>query len=76
VTGDSRGWLYIVRDAQNAGNSTVAMAVADIEAATSAIVARGVAPGPIEQEGDAGRKSVVFDPDPNSIAIIDVAANA
>src|SRR5215471_3916158 len=67
-----RGWLYIVRDEDHAGNSIVAMAVPDIEDATSALKARGVAPGPIEPEGDAGLKAVAMDPDGNSIAIIEV----
>src|SRR5215510_3547264 len=67
-----RGWLYIVRDADNAGNSLVAMAVPDIEEAASALAARGVPSGPIEREGEAGRKAVALDPDGNSIAIIEV----
>jgi predicted enzyme related to lactoylglutathione lyase len=67
-----RGWLYIVRDADHAGHGIVAMAVPDIEGATSALQARGVPAGPIEPEGDAGRKAVVLDPDGNSIAIIEV----
>jgi len=71
VTGG--GWLYIVRDTPHAGNSIVAMAVPDIETATSALRARGVATGTIEREGDAGRKALVRDPDGNSIAIIEVA---
>jgi catechol 2,3-dioxygenase-like lactoylglutathione lyase family enzyme len=67
------GWLYIVRNADHAGNSIVAMAVPDIEAVVAVLEARGVTVGPIEREGDAGRKTVVFDPDGNSIAIIEVA---
>lgn len=66
------GWLYIVHDARHAGDSIVAMAVPDIEAAISTLESRGVAPGPIEREGDAGRKALVRDPDGNSIAIIEV----
>jgi hypothetical protein len=65
------GWLYYVRD--TALNSIVAMAVSDIEEATFALKARDVACGPIEPEGDAGRKAVVLDPDGDSIAIIEVA---
>src|SRR6266498_3228373 len=68
-----RGWQYIFRDADHAGNSIVAMAVPDIEAVVTALEARGVCTGPIEREGDAGRKAVVLDPDGNSIAIIEVA---
>jgi predicted enzyme related to lactoylglutathione lyase len=71
VTG--AGWLYIVRDPQHAGHAIVAMAVPDIEEATAALHARGVATGPIEPEGNAGRKALVRDPDGNSIAIIEVA---
>jgi catechol 2,3-dioxygenase-like lactoylglutathione lyase family enzyme len=71
VTG--AGWLYIVRDTQHAGNGIVATAVSDIEEATSVLDARGVAIGPIEQEGEAGLKAFVRDPDGNSIAIIEVA---
>ena len=65
--------MYIVRDIQHAGNSIVAMAVSDIETANSALEARGVATGPIEQEGEAGLKALVRDPDGNWIAIIEVA---
>jgi predicted enzyme related to lactoylglutathione lyase len=70
VTGT--GWLYIVRDTEHAGKSVVAMAVSDIEETTSALEARGVATGPIQPEGEAGRKAVARDPDGNSIAIIQV----
>ncbi len=56
------GWLYIVRDADHAGNSIVAMAVPDIEAVAAVLEARGVTIGPIEREGDAGRKAVGLDP--------------
>jgi predicted enzyme related to lactoylglutathione lyase len=68
------GWLYILHDPDHAGNSIVAMAVADIEQAISALHSRGVATGPIKPEGDAGRKAVALDPDGNSIAIIEVDA--
>jgi glyoxylase I family protein len=70
------GWLYILYDANQAGKSIVAMAVTNIENATSALEARGVRTGPITPEGDAGRKSVVLDPDGNSIAMLQVAAAA
>src|SRR5580704_13066952 len=59
------GWLYIVRDVPHAGNSIAAMAVSKIEEATSELEARGVATGPIEQVGQAGRKALVRDPDGN-----------
>jgi predicted enzyme related to lactoylglutathione lyase len=70
-----RGWLYIIRNPDVAGSSTVAMAVPDIDGATSALASRGVVTGPIQPEGDAGRKVVVRDPDGNSIAILEVSAS-
>jgi catechol 2,3-dioxygenase-like lactoylglutathione lyase family enzyme len=70
-----RGWLYIVRDADRAGNSIVALPVPDIEEVTSMLDSRGIACGPILREGDAGRKAVVHDPDGNTIAIIEVAGD-
>lgn len=73
VTGG--GWLYIVRDPERAGHSSVAMAVPAIEEAVSALDARGVTTGRIEGQGGAGRKVVARDPDGNSIAIIQVTAS-
>lgn len=70
-----RGWLYIVRDPDHAGNGIVAVAVSDLEQAASALAAREVVAGPIQREGDAGRKAVVLDPDGNSIAMIEVTVH-
>jgi predicted enzyme related to lactoylglutathione lyase len=69
-----RGWLYILRDLERAGKSIVAMAVSNIEEATSALGARQIPIGAIEREGDAGWKAVVNDPDGNSIAMFEVSA--
>ena len=67
------GWLYIVGDADHAGKSTVAIAVSDIENGTATLELRGVTTGPVEKQGNAGRKTIVLDPDGNSIAIIEVS---
>ena len=69
-------WLYIVLNAPHAGTGTVAIAVPDIEAETSALARRGIQTGPINNEGEAGRKSIVLDPDGNSIAILEVSDRA
>lgn len=68
-----QGWLYIVQDRGRAGHSVATMAVPDIEEAAVMLDERGIAIGPIEAEGDAGRKALVVDPDGNSIAVIEVA---
>jgi predicted enzyme related to lactoylglutathione lyase len=70
------GWLYIVRDVAHAGNAIVGMAVPDIDAAIATLVDRGIAPGPITMEGDAGRKAVAVDPDGNSVALIEVPGDS
>jgi predicted enzyme related to lactoylglutathione lyase len=69
-----RGWLYILRDVERAGKGIVAIAVSDIEEASSALGAREIPIGPIEREGNAGWKAIVNDPDGNSIAMIEVSA--
>lgn len=66
------GWLYVVRDVKNAGNSIAAMAVANLEETSAELRGRSVVVGPIEPDGDAARKAVVSDPDGNSIALIEV----
>jgi predicted enzyme related to lactoylglutathione lyase len=68
------GWLYIVRDSDHAGNCIVAMAVSNIEEVISALQARGGTTGPVEPQGEGGRKAVALDPDGNSIAIIEVVS--
>jgi predicted enzyme related to lactoylglutathione lyase len=67
-----RGWLYVLRDDAHAGNGIVSLAVPDIEAAASALGARGITVGPIAPEGDAGRKAVIVDPEGNTIALLEV----
>jgi predicted enzyme related to lactoylglutathione lyase len=69
------GWLYILQDGARAGKGIVTVAVSDIDAAVSSLQGRGVGIGPINPEGDAGRKAVTSDPDGNSIAIIQVTAS-
>jgi glyoxylase I family protein len=65
------GWLYIVREG-DPGGGLAALAVPDLEAAVAELAARDVVAGPIESEDDAGRKSIVIDPDGNSLALVEV----
>jgi predicted enzyme related to lactoylglutathione lyase len=67
------GWLYVLCDPAGAGHATVTMAVPDIDAGIAALEGRGVAVGPVERVGDAGRRAVARDPDGNCVAIIQVA---
>ena len=66
------GWLYIVKDPARAGRSLVAISVVDLDAIVAELTDRNLKPGPIEAEGDAGRKSKLEDPDGNVVALIEV----
>jgi glyoxylase I family protein len=67
------GWLYVVADSDRAGHSVVTIAVADLDRAVREVTARGIAVGPTEDVGGAGRKATMLDPDGNLIALIHVA---
>jgi predicted enzyme related to lactoylglutathione lyase len=66
------GWLYVVGDAARAGRGLVAISVADLEETVTDLASRGIRSGPIEADGDAGRKAVVTDPEGNAIAFISI----
>jgi predicted enzyme related to lactoylglutathione lyase len=68
------GWLYVIEDTDRAGNSLVTIAVTNLDDTATDLAARGVAVGPIEAVGDAGRKAPIEDPDGNSLAVIEVAS--
>lgn len=66
-------WLYLIADRDRAGNGVVAIAVEDVAEAISELSGRGIELGPAEPQGEDGAlKSVVFDPDGNSVALLQV----
>lgn len=65
-------WLYVVVDPRRAGRALAAVSVPDLEGALEELASRGVVPSMIEQPGPSARKATVFDPDGNSVAIIEV----
>ncbi|MFL5797642.1 MAG: VOC family protein [Actinomycetota bacterium] len=50
--------------------------VADLDATVAELAGRGIVAGPIEPQGDASRKSIVVDPDGNTLALIEVTGGA
>jgi catechol 2,3-dioxygenase-like lactoylglutathione lyase family enzyme len=64
-------WLYVVVDSARAGNGLVALSVADLDATLAELADRGIRPAKVEAVGG-GRKATVFDPDENTVAIIEV----
>jgi catechol 2,3-dioxygenase-like lactoylglutathione lyase family enzyme len=67
------GWLYVKADADRAGHALVGLAVSDLEETVRALAGRGLEPGPVTPEGDARWKSLLADPDGNSVELIQVA---
>ena len=65
-------WLYVVVDPPRAGQALVAMAVPNLDDATTAIEQRGPKVASTDTIPDAGRKAYFVDPDGNTIAIIEV----
>lgn len=64
-------WLYVVVDTVRAGQGLVSLSVADLEATLAELSARDIIPSRVEAVGG-GRKATVFDPDGNSVALIEV----
>jgi predicted enzyme related to lactoylglutathione lyase len=65
-------WLYVVADPTRAGRALAAVSVPDLDGALEELAARGIEPSMIEQPGPSARKATIFDPDGNSVAIIEV----
>jgi len=65
--------VYLLADAGRAGRGVITMAVPDLDACIAEITGRGVAAGPIERAGSAGRKCVLADPDGNTVQLVELA---
>jgi predicted enzyme related to lactoylglutathione lyase len=65
-------WLYVIEDAERAGQTVVALSVSDLDQARSELTLRGIECGVVEIVGDGGRKSTIEDADGNLISFIQV----
>lgn len=68
------GWLYVLRDAVNAGHGVVTLAVADLSKTLAEMESRGIPSPAIETIADAGIKARVVDAEGNTLAFIQVNA--
>jgi catechol 2,3-dioxygenase-like lactoylglutathione lyase family enzyme len=59
--------VYIVEDADSAGNSVVTLFVDDLDAHVAAIAARGLEPNAQETYSNGVRKTIYRDPDGNEV---------
>lgn len=69
------GWLYVIQDPERAGGTVVTISVSDLDQFVADLACRGISAGPIQAEGDAGRKVNVRDADGNVISWIQVTAS-
>lgn len=67
--------LYLRADPGRAGRGVITLIVTDLDARIAAIAARGIAPGPVEVVGEAGRKCVITDPDGNEVEIVQLVSD-
>jgi catechol 2,3-dioxygenase-like lactoylglutathione lyase family enzyme len=65
----AEGWVYVVGDAERAGNALVTILVADLDDRLAALASRGIGPGDVESYPNGVRKVTFADPDGNSIAL-------
>jgi predicted enzyme related to lactoylglutathione lyase len=62
--------LFLRADPGRAGQGTITLIVTNLEAELAQVAARGVATGPVQQVGEAGTKSVITDPDGNTVELV------
>jgi predicted enzyme related to lactoylglutathione lyase len=63
------GWIYVVGDAERAGNALLTLLVDDLDAHLAAVGERGIAVGAVETVPGAVRLAVITDPDGNRITV-------
>lgn len=68
--------LYLLADPQRAGRGVFTLVVEDLDGVLAEMAARGIAPGPVQPVGTAGRKCVISDPDGNAISIVELSKPA
>lgn len=68
------GWLYVIRDAERAGETIVTISVADLQQLVAELSARGVDAGLVEPVGQAGWKATIVDNDGNTVILIEVSS--
>ncbi len=69
----SAGSVYLLADPRLAGRGILTLVVSDLDACLAELAGRDVVPGPVLTVGEAGRKSVITDPDGNQVAIVELA---
>ena len=63
------GWVYVVRDADRAGRGLLTILVDDLDEHVAALADRGIETGEIERIPDTLARTVVTDPEGNTIQL-------
>jgi predicted enzyme related to lactoylglutathione lyase len=64
-----QGWVYVVRDAERAGRGLLTLLVDDLEQHVATLAARGIESEPIERIPGVLARTVVTDPEGNTIQL-------
>lgn len=67
--------VYVLVDPERAGKGVMSLVVDSLDATLREVSERGLAWGPIEVIPGAGRKSVLVDPDGNTVSLIEIEAS-
>jgi predicted enzyme related to lactoylglutathione lyase len=68
--------IYLLADADRAGYGIMSLVVDDLDVTLTEITGRGIETGSIEEIPGAGRKSVIIDPDGNTISLLEILTAA
>ncbi len=68
--------LYVLVDADRAGRGVVTLVVDDLDSSLKEIAGRGIMTGAIQNIPGAGRKSVITDPDGNTVSLVEISASS
>jgi hypothetical protein len=66
------GWLCLIADSGRAGTAQHTILIDDLDAAIAELGRRGLAAGAVEPVGPGGRRTLLHDPDHNSVALAQV----
>lgn len=70
---NGNGWLYVIEDADRAGQTVVTVSVANLDQFVADLTNRGMSTTSIEAIGEAGRRANAVDADGNVISWIEVS---
>jgi hypothetical protein len=68
------GWIYVVEDADRAGNALVTVLVDDLDGIVSGMSERGIAIGEVDEAPGLWKKTTIVDPEGNRFTYAEIRA--